>query len=95
MELIEVKWVLSNLPFDVNEDDIAHLFEDLGKSGRIYIVQNRDTGRPTGVAFVELLLFGAEKESFVAAYGRRLRGRPVKVRIANRAPESPQQLAAS
>jgi RNA recognition motif-containing protein len=46
---------VGNLPFTANEQDVRALFESNGRGVReVKIIEDRDTGRPRGFAFVEM-----------------------------------------
>jgi RNA recognition motif-containing protein len=46
---------VGNLPFTANEQDVRSLFESNGRGVReVKIIEDRDTGRPRGFAFVEM-----------------------------------------
>ncbi len=45
---------VGNLPFNVKEADLQVLFEQYGQVYSVNLVQDADTGRPRGFAFVEM-----------------------------------------
>jgi len=45
---------VGNLSFQTTESDLRVLFEPFGEIGRIHIVNDRETGRSRGFAFVEM-----------------------------------------
>ena len=46
---------VGNLPFSAGEAEVKALFEQNGRSVKeVRIVEDRDTGRPRGFAFVEM-----------------------------------------
>jgi len=68
-ELTEGKWIIientkggnmnkkvyvANLPLNVTEADIRTLFSKAGDVMSVKIVQDRQTGQPRGIAFVEM-----------------------------------------
>jgi RNA recognition motif-containing protein len=68
-ELTEEKWIIientkggnmnkkvyvANLPLNVTEADIRTLFSKAGDVMSVKIVQDRQTGQPRGIAFVEM-----------------------------------------
>ncbi len=80
---VEVRWHLSNLAYAATEDDLEHLFADLGRVGRVHLVTDRETGKPRGFGFVTILLHSDPGASLLSAYGRRLHGRKLRVAIAH------------
>ena len=48
------KLYVGNLSFDTTKGELRSIFEPYGEITSIYIVTDRDTGRPRGFAFVEL-----------------------------------------
>src|ERR1041385_6235533 len=47
------KLYVGNLPFTVTEDDLRQVFAQHGEVSSVQIMMARDTGRPSGFAFVE------------------------------------------
>lgn len=45
---------VGNLPFSATEDEIRDLFEAHGSVHSVKIINDRETGRPRGFAFVEM-----------------------------------------
>jgi RNA recognition motif-containing protein len=45
---------VGNLPFSATEGEIRALFADYGDIESVHIVNDRETGRPRGFAFVEM-----------------------------------------
>lgn len=45
---------VGNLPFSATEDEIRDLFEAHGEVQSVKIINDRETGRPRGFAFVEM-----------------------------------------
>jgi cold-inducible RNA-binding protein len=43
---------VDNMNFQTTERDLRTLFEPFGEIGRIHVVNDRDTGLPSGFAFV-------------------------------------------
>ncbi len=48
------KVYVANLPFNATEVDIKTLFSKAGDVMRVRLVQDRQTGQPRGIAFVEM-----------------------------------------
>ena len=45
---------VGNLPFSATEDEIRGLFEQHGTVDSVKIINDRETGRPRGFAFVDM-----------------------------------------
>ena len=45
---------VGNLPFTATEDEVRSLFERYGKVDSVKLINDRETGRPRGFAFVEM-----------------------------------------
>ena len=71
---------VGNLSWDTNEDTLRATFEQDGRNVKeVSIVNDRDTGRPRGFAFVEM---GSEQDAQAAIQaldGTELDGRNIKV----------------
>lgn len=79
----EARWHITNLPYSATEHDVEQLFADLGRVGRVHLVTDRESGRPRGFGFVTILLHSDPHASLLSAYGRRLRGRALRVSVAH------------
>lgn len=69
------KLYVGNLSFEISEEDLKELFEQAGTVESAVIVEDRETGRSRGFAFVEM---ATPQEAGVAV--RKLDGRPFKGR---------------
>jgi hypothetical protein len=45
---------VGNLPFTATEDEVRSLFERYGKVDSVKLINDRETGRPRGFAFVDM-----------------------------------------
>jgi hypothetical protein len=54
---------VGNLSYEVTETDLNTVFSDYGSVKRVHVPTDRETGRPRGFAFVELLFLGANNLS--------------------------------
>ena len=45
---------VGNLPFTATEDEVRSLFERYGKVESVKLINDRETGRPRGFAFVDM-----------------------------------------
>jgi RNA recognition motif-containing protein len=69
---------VGNLPFSATEQDVRTLFEAHGTVQSVSLVNDRETGRPCGFAFVEMT-DEAAAAAIVAVNGSPLQGRPLRV----------------
>ena len=71
---------VGNLSFDTSEDALKSAFEQDGrKVDSVSIVTDRDTGRPRGFAFVEMVNEADASAAIAALDGTDLDGRTLKV----------------
>jgi RNA recognition motif-containing protein len=77
---------VANLPWETTEDDLARLFGQFATVVESRVIQNPQTGRSRGYAFVQLAT--PEQAAAVCATlnGSHLNGRCLQVRPANPAP---------
>jgi len=70
---------IGNLDITVTEQQLRALFSGYGVIHTVTLVQDRDTGAPRGMAFIEMAQ-SAEAQSAIAALdGTMLNGRPLRV----------------
>jgi len=70
---------VGNLSYDVTQDELSDLFAEFGEVSSAKIIEDRDTGRPKGFAFVEMPN-QAEAEAAIASLNEKeLKGREIKV----------------
>ena len=60
---METKLYVGNLSYDTTKEDLQSLFETYGAVSDVFIVKDRDSGRPRGFAFVTM----ETRESMLAA----------------------------
>lgn len=76
---MESKLYLGNLSFNATREEIQSLFEEYGAVNDVFIVKDRESGRPRGFAFVTM----ETKESMLAAIealdGKEFMGRNLAV----------------
>ena len=74
-----MKIYVGNLSYDVTQDELSDLFGEFGEVSSAKIIEDRDTGRPKGFAFVEMPN-QAEAEAAIASLNEKeLKGREIKV----------------
>lgn len=77
---------VGNLPFSITEDELRELFGQYGTVHAVKLINDRDTGRPRGFAFIEMQDPEASA-AIEATNGMTLGGRSLRVNEA-RARES-------
>jgi RNA recognition motif-containing protein len=79
---------VGNLPFTATEDEVRALFERHGKVESVKLINDRETGRPRGFAFVDMPA-GEAQNAIQQTNGFQMGGRPLRVNEAQeRAPRS-------
>lgn len=76
------KVYVGNLPFITSEADLYTLFGAFGSVHGVNIINDRETGKPRGFAFVELGSSNEAKAAINGANQQQLHGRPIVVREA-------------
>jgi RNA recognition motif-containing protein len=77
------KLFVGNLPFDVNDADLATVLGVAGKVESAKIVVNKKTGRSKGYGFVEMATEEMAKEAVAKFEGATLNERAITVQIAS------------
>lgn len=70
---------VGNLPFTVTEDQLRSHFSAFGQVVNVMVSTDRDTGRPRGFGFVEMLNAVAGQRAIAGTNGKPLGGRSLKV----------------
>ena len=70
---------VGNLSLDTIEGELRSLFEPFGEIGRISMINDRETGRPRGFAFVEMADEVEAAKAMADLNGREVAGRALKV----------------
>ena len=70
---------VGNLPYDTTEDDLFEAFSAFGEVNRATLVSDRDTGRPRGYGFVEMIEDLEALEAIKQMHGAEFLGRPLTV----------------
>jgi RNA recognition motif-containing protein len=81
---------VGNLSFDATENDLRVLFEKHGRVHSVKIINDRETGRPRGFAFVELAA-GNTQNLIRQTNGCEMQGRPLRVSEARERAPRPQR----
>ncbi len=86
---MNTKMYVGNLPFDASEADIRELFSVHGQVNEVFVVMDRESGRPRGFAFVTM----NDREGMDAAIreldGKDFNGRNLNVNEARPREERP------
>ena len=78
---------VGNLSYETNEQELRQTFEAHGQVQEVTMIQDRDTGRPKGFAFIEMPT-GAEAQAAIGALnGQDFGGRNITVNEARPRPE--------
>ena len=77
---------VGNLSFNTSADTIRAAFEEFGTVSDVHVVNDRDTGRPRGFAFVTMGTPDEAQKAIKGMDGQNLDGRPLRV---NQAEERP------
>jgi RNA recognition motif-containing protein len=70
---------VGNLSYDVTEDDLQAVFADYGQVTRVYLPQDRESGRIRGFGFVEMSNETEEDKAIETLDGAKWMGRNMKV----------------
>lgn len=70
---------IGNLSYEVNEDDLKHVFAEYGSVKRVQLPIDRETGRVRGFGFVEMSSDAEEVAAIEALDGAEWMGRNLKV----------------
>ncbi len=70
---------LKNLPYHTTADELKALFQQYGVVTRVRVPLERDTGRPRGFAFVEMLTVTGGQKAIKEMNGYSLGGRELSV----------------
>lgn len=70
---------VGNISFQTTVADLTALFQPFGQIGRIHVVNDRETGRARGFAFVEMPNDSEAAQAVAALDGKTVGGRNLKV----------------
>ena len=73
---------VSNLSFQVNEEDLQRLFEGFGEVVSAKVILDRETGRSRGFGFVEMKSSNEANNAMSALNNKEVEGRAISVAIA-------------
>ena len=78
----EAKLYVGNLPYNVSEDDLRQLFAQAGEVKEVSLILDRETRRPKGFGFVEMVGAAEAAKAIQLFNNYDLNGRPMTVSIA-------------
>lgn len=78
---------VGNFGFETSEQELRKAFEAHGKVQEVAMMQDRDTGRPKGFAFVEMPTSTEAQAAISALSGKEFGGRAITVNEARPRPE--------
>ncbi|NEQ33334.1 MAG: RNA-binding protein [Leptolyngbya sp. SIO4C5] len=70
---------VGNLSYDVTSEDLEQVFAEYGSVKRVTLPTDRETGRPRGFGFVEMVEESEEGSAIEALDGAEWMGRDLKV----------------
>jgi RNA recognition motif-containing protein len=73
---------VSNLSFQTTDEDLKKLFGQYGVVSSAKVINDRDTGRSRGFAFVEMDSVEEAKEAIKALNNKDIQGRAMSVSVA-------------
>jgi RNA recognition motif-containing protein len=82
---------VGNLAHQASEDDLRQVFGEFGTVSSVSIIQDRETGRPRGFAFVEMPDGGEAAEAIKQLNLREISGRAITVNEARPKTDRPRR----
>lgn len=82
------KLYVGNVSYETTENDLRILFEPFGQLGSVQVPTDRETGRPRGFAFVEVMDDESAIKAAAALNGKVMSGRALAVNEARPRSES-------
>ncbi len=73
---------VSNLSFQVQEEDLRQLFESFGEVSSAKIITDRETGRSRGFGFVEMSSSEQANKAMSSLNNKEIEGRTISVTVA-------------
>ncbi len=86
---MSTKLYVGNLTYDVGENELQELFSPHGPITEVKLMQDRDTGKSRGFAFVTMATEEGAKAAIQALNGKDLKGRALTVNEARPREERP------
>lgn len=88
MRIMNNKLFVGNLSYKVTETDLSELFAQYGEVTSTVVPKDRETGRPRGFAFVEMVSQEAAESAIRALDGTQFEGRDLKVGVSTPKPRA-------
>ncbi|MEP7036844.1 MAG: RNA-binding protein, partial [Acidobacteriota bacterium] len=76
---MSAKLYVGNLSFDTTQQDLEQLFGEIGTVESANLIEDRDTGRSRGFAFVEMSSDEEAQNAISELNGKEVDGRELKV----------------
>ena len=76
---MNTKLYVGNLTYDINEKDLQELFSPHGPVAEVKLMQDRETGKPRGFAFVTMATTEGAQAAIQALNGKDVKGRALTV----------------
>ena len=76
---MDAKMYVGNLSYDVTQEDLQSLFEAHGAVNDVFIVKDRESGRPRGFAFVTMETKESMQAAIEALNGHEFMGRELAI----------------
>ena len=86
---MESKLYVGNLSYNVSEDDLRELFAQAGGIKEVTLIMDRDTRRPKGFGFVEMVTQADAEKAIQMFNDHELDGRRLTVNMARPREERP------
>jgi RNA recognition motif-containing protein len=86
---MDTKLYVGNLSYNVSEDDLRQLFSQAGEIKEITLIMDRDTRRPKGFGFVEMVNQADAEKAIRMFNDQEMDGRRLTVNIARPREERP------
>ena len=86
---MDAKMYVGNLSYDVTQEELQALFEAHGAVSDVFIVKDRESGRPRGFAFVTMAEKSAMDAAIEALNGADFMGRNLAINVARPREERP------
>ncbi len=76
---MSTKLYVGNLSFDTSTQDLEEMFGEIGTVESTNVIEDRDTGRSRGFAFVEMSSVEEAQDAISQLNGKEIDGRELKV----------------
>lgn len=70
---------VGNMSFDVTETELENLFSEFGNVSSVKIIEDRESGRPRGFAFVEMPNQDEAENAIKSLNEKEIKGREINV----------------